>query len=120
MKYTRAVRLPLLTIVETRAYLTRAEKLLDEDEREAIKSMIASDPECGAVMRGTGGVRKARFAVGNRGQSGGVRVIYYVHNELMPAFLLTVFAKNEKSNLSQAERNELAKLARVLRETYGR
>lgn len=37
----------------------------------------------------------------------------------MPAFLLTIFAKSDKSNLSQAERNELAKLARVLRETYG-
>jgi len=67
----------LLTIVETDAYLTRAEKRLDEAERETIKTKIALDPECGAVMRGTGGVRKVRFAVGNRGQSAGVRVVYY-------------------------------------------
>lgn len=110
---------PLLTIVETRACLARAEELLGEDEREAVKTIIAADPECGTVIRGTGGVRKVRFALGNRGQSGGARVVYYFHSETMPAFLLTISAKNDKSNLSQAERNEQAKLARVLRETYG-
>jgi hypothetical protein len=109
----------LLTIVETRAYLARADKLLDEDAREGIKVEIATDPECGVVMRGTGGVRKFRFAVGNRGQSAGVRVVYYFCNERMPAFLLTVFAKNEKDNLSKEERNNLAKLVNVLREQYG-
>jgi len=44
---------------------------------------------------------------------------YYFHNERMPAFLLTVFGKNEKDNLSQEERNNLAKAVRVLRERYG-
>src|SRR5262245_44930631 len=55
------------------------------------------------LMEGTGGVRKVRFVVGGRGKSGGVRVVYYFHNEAMPVYLLTVFAKNEKANLS-AER----------------
>ena len=48
------------------------------------------------------------------GKSGGVRVIYYVHNEAMPLYLLTIFAKNERANLSEAERNELAGLVNLL------
>ena len=110
---------PLLTIVETRAYLTRAEGLLSEEEREAVKVEIAAAPERGIVIQGMGGVRKMRFAVGDRGRSAGVRVIYYFHNETMPAFLLAVFAKSRQANLSKSERNELAKLVRILRETYG-
>ena len=69
-------------------------------------------------MQGTGGIRKFRWASGNRGKSGGARVIYYFHNESMPLFLLTLFGKNEKANLSKAERNELTKLANILN-NYG-
>ena len=64
----------------------------------------------GKLIKGTGGIRKLRFATGGRGMSGSVRVIYYVHSETKPIFLLDVYAKNEKANLSQAERNAMAKL----------
>ena len=65
-------------------------------------------------MQGTGGIRKLRWARGSRGKSGGVRVIYYYHDERIPLYLLTVFGKNERANLSKAERNELAKLVATL------
>ncbi len=65
-------------------------------------------------MGGTGGIRKLRWGSGNRGKSGGVRVIYYYHDERIPLYLLTLFGKNEMSNLSKAERNDLAKLVDVL------
>jgi hypothetical protein len=64
----------------------------------------------GVVMKETGGIRKMRFAIGGRGKSGGVRVVFYYHSDFMPVFLLAVFAKNEKDNLSKAERNILATL----------
>ena len=70
-------------------------------------------------MQGTGGIRKLRWASGNRGKSGGVRVIYFFHNETLPLFLLTVFGKSERANLSKAQRNELARLTSVLVENYG-
>ena len=73
----------------------------------------------GDLIQGTGGVRKVRFAVKSRGKSGGVRIVYYYCNESMPVFLLTVFAKNEKADLTRAERNALGKVARALRESYG-
>ena len=46
-----------------------------------------------------------------------MRVIYYYHSEAMPLYLLTVFANNEKANLSRAERNDLAKLVAILKTT---
>ena len=55
-----------------------------------------------------------RWARDGRGKSGGVRVIYYFHSEAMPLYLLTMFAKNERANLSKAERNALAGLVEVL------
>ena len=59
-------------------------------------------------------MRKLRWARDGRGKSGGVRVIYYFHSEAMPLYLLTMFAKNERANLSKAERNALAGLVDVL------
>lgn len=65
-------------------------------------------------MEGTGGVRKLRWRRGWQGKTGGVRVIYYFHDDLMPLYLLTLFAKGDKANLTKAERNELADLIGAL------
>lgn len=102
------------TVAETTEYIRRAEKLLSEDERKDIVSHLANRPKAGELMEGTGGVRKLRWARGGRGKSAGVRIIYYVHSDTMPLYLLTLFAKNERANLSKAERNDLAGLIELL------
>lgn len=104
----------LYTVAETPEYIRQAEKLLSPDERRDLVSYLAAHPRAGDLMEGTGGVRKLRWARGGRGKSGGVRIIYYVHSEAMPLYLLTLFAKNERANLSKAERNELADLVEIL------
>lgn len=109
-----------ITVVELPGYLGRAERLLSEAERDEVVTVVATDPERGVLIRGTGGVRKLRFGRADRGKSGGVRVIYYFVDETIPVFLLTVFAKGEKADLTAAERNALAKLVPVLRASYGR
>ncbi len=81
--------------------------------------LLAHNPEAGNVMKSTGGMRKLRFGTGGRGKSGSVRVVYYYYDKSMPVFLLRVYAKNEKANLTQAERNALRGLGKVLVETYG-
>lgn len=81
--------------------------------------MVAGDPECGELMQGMGGVRKVRVGRGGRGKSGGGRVIYIHQDADHPVFLLAAFAKNEKANLSKAERNELAKFVKKLFESAG-
>lgn len=75
---------------------------------------MAEHPKAGDLMQGTGGIRKLRWGRGSQGKSGGVRVIYYFHNEQMPLYLLTLFGKNAQENLTHAERNELAQLATLL------
>jgi hypothetical protein len=104
----------LLTVAETPEYIRRADKLLTHDERRDVVSYLAAHPRAGDLIEGTGGVRKLRWARGGRGKSGGVRVIYYVHSDAMPLYLLALFAKNERANLSKAERNDLAGLVDVL------
>jgi hypothetical protein len=108
------------TVVETRSYLADAERLFSPDERAAIVDRLAADPGCGVVIPGSGGIRKVRFGFGARGKSGGARIIYLYSGETLPVFVLTVFAKNEKANLSPAERNALARTVTDMVENYRR
>ena len=103
----------MLTIAELPEYIRRAEKLMIS-ERSEIINYLAAHPKAGDLMEGTGGIRKLRWGRGAQGKSGGVRVIYYVHSEKMPLYLLTLFAKNERANISKAQRNELAELVDLL------
>jgi len=77
-------------------------------------SYLSAHPRAGDVMEGTGGVRKLRWARGGRGKRSGVRIIYYVYSDAMPLYLLTLFAKNERANLSKVERNDLADIVDAL------
>lgn len=108
------------TVVETPAYLDDAERLLTRVEREAIVDMVSADPQCGVVVPGTGGVRKVRAGVEGRGKRGGARVIYLFGGKDVPVFLLALFAKNEKADLSAAERNALGKSVAAMLEDYRR
>lgn len=121
MHYGNAVvSAPMQTVVETPSYLADADRLFSSTERAAIVDRLASDPTCGVVVPGGGGIRKVRFGFGGRGKSGGARVIYLFSGAGLPVFVLAAFAKNEKANLSQAERNALCKLVTEMVESYRR
>ena len=107
------------TIVELPEFQKRADGLLKVDEKASIINYLASHPQSGDLIQGSGGIRKLRWSAQGRGKSGGVRVIYYYHNGAVPLFLLTVFGKSERANISKAERNELAKLTQLLLKHYG-
>jgi mRNA-degrading endonuclease RelE of RelBE toxin-antitoxin system len=108
------------TVVETPSYLAEAERLFSPHERAAIVDRLAADPTCGVVIPGSGGIRKVRFGFGARGKSGGARIIYLFSGESVPVFVLAVFAKNEKANLSAAERNALGKAVADMIQSYRR
>lgn len=109
----------LQSVVETPPYLSAAKDAkMSEDEMWAVVNAVAADPILGDEMAGTGGCRKVRFGKGSRGKSGGVRVITFYTGPDLPVFLLTVFGKNDKANLSKAECNGLAKLTKALIDGY--
>lgn len=106
------------TIVELPEFKKRALAKLKGEEKTSIINYLAFHPLSGKVVRGTGGIRKLRWSARGKGKSGGVRVIYYYHNDTTPLFLLTLFGKDEQANLSKAERIALAKLTSVLVKNY--
>ncbi|MDG2522586.1 type II toxin-antitoxin system RelE/ParE family toxin [Caulobacter segnis] len=91
--------------------------MTDEDRTAAVNT-VAQDPTTGDLMKGTGGCRKSRLAGRGKGKSGGFRVITFFAGDNFPVFLLTVFGKGEKANLTKAECNELAKLTATLTDHY--
>jgi hypothetical protein len=80
---------------------------LGEPDLEALERLIMERPEVGVVMPGTGGLRKVRFASakGNKGKSGSERVCYALFPRPGLALMVTVFGKDDKDNLTAAERN---------------
>jgi hypothetical protein len=103
-----------MTVVETAEFLKHAERLMSDSERETLVAFMGANPEAGEIMPETGGVRKIRWGLAGRGKRGGARVIYYYHSERLPLFLLTAYPKNEKANLTRAERNAMKRLVRIL------
>ena len=106
-------------VVETAPFIAAAKAAgLSGGEVERIIDHLASRPHAGDLIQGTGGARKVRFAGRGKGKSGGYRVITFYSGGDLPVFLLTVFAKGERSDLSKAERNALAQLTKVLVDSY--
>jgi hypothetical protein len=110
----------LITVVETPEFLATSRALFDEDQRTLLVSYLAAHPLAGDLIGGTGGVRKLRWALAGRGKRGGARVIYYVHSERLPLFLLTAYAKNVRADLNPKERAGLKALVKEFPTTYER
>ena len=109
-----------MTVVETPFFLRKASSLLDEEERSQLITFVGANPDVGDVIPEAGGLRKLRWSAQGKGKRGGVRVVYYFHGEAFPLFLLTVYAKNQKANLTKAERNEFQKLLPLLVKSYAK
>ena len=107
-----------VTVVELPEYLKRVDKLLSQRERDKLVYFLSTRPKAGVLLQGTGGIRKLRWTREGKGKSGGVRVIYFFYNENIPLFLLTIFAKGEMADLNKTEKNELAKLSKILKDNY--
>ncbi len=106
-------------VLETLDYLADVKSLrLTEGEQNLIVNFLAENPSAGEEIPGSGGARKLRFAGKGKGKSGGYRVITFFSGEDIPIFLLSIFAKNEKINLSKAEVNVLKSTLKELAAAY--
>lgn len=88
---------------------------LDDQELQALQILLLKNPESGPIMEGTGGIRKVRFSLENRGKSGGLRVCYTDFAEYEVIYLITAFEKKDQENLTEEEKNVLKKLVKALK-----
>src|ERR1700674_2776583 len=95
----------LHAVVETPEYLSCVGRIFAENERRALVDHVAANPLAGDVIPGTGGARTLRWGAKGKGKRGGARVITFYGGPGVPMFLLTVFAKGEKVDLSASERH---------------
>ena len=110
-----------VSVIEFAGYRRRASELLTAGQRDAVIDLVAYEPTCGDIIPGSGGLRKVRIGRDGIGKRGGTRVVYYFYNQDFPILLLALYAKNEKSDLTTAERREFAASMReIVRQVYVR
>ncbi len=103
-----------MKVVATSNYERRAKKLLAADQRATVELELVARWEHWPVISGAGGARKARFAMGGKGKSGGGRVIYFVPTSQGMLYLLDIYAKGRKEDLSDAEKRDLRRFLEAL------
>ena len=110
--------IPLIrTFIEVPLFTKRWLEIgLNDADLLQLQIMLLKDPESGPVIKGTGGIRKVRFPLENRGKSGSVRVCYTDFAEYEVTYLITAFAKKEQENLTDEEKKVLRKLVKALRD----
>jgi len=84
----------VFSFIETRLFSRLVREHLSDDEYRCLQMELANNPEAGAVIRGSGGVRKLRWAVRGRGKRGGYRVVYFVRRPKGIIWMLTIYSKN--------------------------
>lgn len=107
------------SVISTPEFLSQAKKLgLSQGEIDSIVTRLADNSLAGDIMAGTGGARKLRHAGRGGGKSGGYRTIHYFGGWDVPVFILTIYGKGDKANLTRAERNYLAETLPQLADHY--
>ena len=88
-----------MVFIETSIFTKLLSNYLSDDEYQVLQMYLMEHPNTGDIIRGSGGVRKVRWAIENKGKSGGIRVIYYWKNSVNEIWMLTIYAKNEKESI---------------------
>jgi hypothetical protein len=99
-----------MIFIESAAFTRRLVDVLDDDSYAGFQAWLAANPRAGAVIADTGGLRKVRWAASGRGKRGGARVIYYYVDAEHQIWLLLIYAKNVKEDLSPTEKRTLRQL----------
>jgi hypothetical protein len=102
-----------MVFIESSIFRKHLPAYLADGDFRALQFYLADNPQAGQVIRGSGGLRKVRWGTQGKGKSGGVRIIYYWQASEDQIYLLTLYAKNEVSDLSPAEVAALRKMVEV-------
>ena len=90
---------PMFSFIETKLFSQLREDYLSDDDYAKLQEALIEQPERGALIAGSGGVRKLRWAQPGRGKRGGIRIIYYAKVRDGIVFMLTIYAKNEAEGI---------------------
>jgi len=120
MAYTVEVWTTPITVAETQTFLRQAHDVWSDDEREAFIDFIARNPEAGDIIRDGGGVRKVRWGRQGTGKRGGARVIYFFHDLDTPLYLLLVYAKAVRTDLSPDAKKAVREFAERIKQAHRR
>jgi hypothetical protein len=89
----------MFSFVESKLFTRLVGDYLTDDEYSQLQAALSEAPERGAIVPGSGGVRKLRLAQPGRGKRGGIRVIYYAKTREGVIWMLTIYAKSEEENI---------------------
>src|SRR5271169_668221 len=103
-----------MVFVETPIFTKQVVEELTDEQYGVLQGSLVARPDAGDLIKGSGGIRKLRWALPGRGKSGGVRVIYF-WRVTESQILMTMYAKNEQANLTTTQVKQLAKLMEALK-----
>lgn len=96
-----------MIIIETSVFTRVIKKLMSDDEYKDLQEALVNRPDMGAIIQGTGGLRKVRWKLEGKGKSGGVRAIYYWMTEDEQIYMLYVYPKSEQEDLTPDQKKAL-------------
>ena len=99
-----------MIFIETVLFTKYIQQYFDDEVYHRFQNFLMENPDVGDVIKGTGGLRKVRWRAKEKGKRGGVRIIYYWVVNKQKIYLLTVYAKNEVSDLTASEKKLLKKI----------
>ncbi len=103
-----------MEFIETPTFTRLVTALLTDEEYRALQNVLAENPAQGDVISGGGGIRKLRHALPGRGKSGGVRAIYYWIRDDHQIYMLLIYPKSKKDNLTDRETTLLREFVKEL------
>ena len=105
-----------MVIIETLGFTRRVKALLSDEEYQALQWFLCTVPDAGAVIQGTGGARKVRWKQERQGKRGGVRIIYFHHGRKDHLWMLALYAKTEKEDLSADDKKIVEQLVEEIKQ----
>ena len=99
-----------MIFIETKLFTKIISLYLRDEEYKDLQCFLVEKPDAGSLIQGTGGLRKIRWSMGNKGKRGGMRIIYYWNMTKDQIYFMTLYAKNEITDLSVEEKKMLKQL----------
>ena len=101
-----------MVFIETSLFTKLLTSYLSDDDYRGLQSYLLQKPDAGDIVRGSGGVRKIRWAPQGKGKSGGVRVMYYWKKSDHEIWMLTIYSKSERATISGHQLKQISEAIR--------